>query len=128
MWYQATRPPMRRMTAIDYALRANKWPTDKIPAKDLEVDPRTIRRDIEFMRSQYHAPIGFDLVHRGHIYTVQTFRLSFPQLSPGDLLALFLAERMMRQLRGTPFEPGLRQAIVKLAEMLPDGVMRVCRT
>jgi predicted DNA-binding transcriptional regulator YafY len=28
----------------------------------------------------------------------------------------------MRQFRGTPFEPDLRQAIVKLSEMLPDGV------
>jgi predicted DNA-binding transcriptional regulator YafY len=35
---------------------------------------------------------------------------------------VFLAERMMHQFRGTPFEPDLRQAIVKLGEMLPDGV------
>jgi hypothetical protein len=28
-------------------------------------------------------------------------------LSQGELLALFLAERMMRQFRGTPFDPDL---------------------
>jgi predicted DNA-binding transcriptional regulator YafY len=38
------------------------------------------------------------------------------------LLALYLSERLMRQFRGTPFEPDLRQAIAKLGDMLPDGV------
>jgi hypothetical protein len=43
-------------------------------------------------------------------------------MSPGELPALFLAERTMKQVRGTSFEPDLRQAIVKLGEMLPEGV------
>jgi hypothetical protein len=35
------------MQAIDQALQARKWPTDKTLATDLEGDPRTIRRDLE---------------------------------------------------------------------------------
>jgi HTH domain len=46
-------------------LRANKWPTDKTLAEILEVDPRTIRRDLEYMREQLHAPIEFDRVRGG---------------------------------------------------------------
>jgi predicted DNA-binding transcriptional regulator YafY len=60
MRYPGTRPLVRRMQAIDQALRARKWPTDKTLAKDLEVDPRTIRRDLEFMRDEHHAPIAFE--------------------------------------------------------------------
>jgi predicted DNA-binding transcriptional regulator YafY len=45
-----SRPLVRRMQAIDQALRARKRPTDKTLANYLEVDPRTIRRDLEFMR------------------------------------------------------------------------------
>ena len=52
MRYHATRPFMRRVQAIDHALRTNKWPTDKSLAADLEVDPRTIRHDLEFMRDE----------------------------------------------------------------------------
>ena len=74
------------------------------------------------MREQLNAPIAFDKAHRGHYYTEPTFRLSLPQLKQGELIALFLAERMMHQFRGTPFEPDLRQAISKLGDMLPDGV------
>jgi predicted DNA-binding transcriptional regulator YafY len=60
------------MQAIDQALRARKWPTDKTLAKDLEVDPRTIRRDLEFMRNEHHAPIAFDRVRRGYHYMEST--------------------------------------------------------
>jgi predicted DNA-binding transcriptional regulator YafY len=77
----------------------------------LEVDARTIRRDLEYMRDQLHTPIGFDRVERGFFYTERTFRLAFPQLSQGELVALFLAERMMHQFRGTSFEPDLRQGL-----------------
>ena len=48
---------MRRMKAIDQALRAGKWPTDMSLGASLEVDPRTIRRDVEYMRGQHHATI-----------------------------------------------------------------------
>jgi DeoR/GlpR family transcriptional regulator of sugar metabolism len=53
MRHAGTRPLVRRMQAIDQALRARKWPTDKTLARDLEVDPRTIRRDLEFMRDEH---------------------------------------------------------------------------
>ena len=40
-------------------------------------------------------------------------------MSQGEMLALSLSERMMRQFSGTPFEEDLRQAIVRLGEMKP---------
>ena len=43
-------------------------------------------------------------------------------MSEGELVALYLAERLIQQLRGTPFEADLRRAIAKLGTMLPDGV------
>jgi predicted DNA-binding transcriptional regulator YafY len=122
MRYHATRPPLRRMKVIDQALRAGRWPTDKSLAAELEADPRTIRRDLEFMRNQLQAPIKFSRARRGYYYSEQTYRLPFLQLSEGELISLFLAERMMQQFRGTPFEADLRRAIAKLDEMLPDGV------
>ena len=119
MRYPATRPPIRRLKGIDLDLRARNWPTDKTLASALEVDPRTIRRDLEFLRGQCNAPIEFDRVQGSYYSTEPTFRLTLPQLSHGELIALFLTERMTRQYRGAPFEPDLRQAITRLGEMLP---------
>jgi predicted DNA-binding transcriptional regulator YafY len=114
MRYHATPPPLKRMKVIDQALRAGRWPTDKSLAAELEADPRTIRRDLEFMRDQLQAPIKFSRAQRGYYYTDDTYRLPFLQLSEGELISLFLAERMMQQFRGTPFEPDLRRAVVPL--------------
>jgi predicted DNA-binding transcriptional regulator YafY len=120
--YQAARPPLRRLMAIDQAVRALDWPNASSLARRLEVNPRTIRRDITFLRNQLRAPIAFDAVQNGYYYTEPSFRLPYFQLAQGELVALYLAERLMRQLEGTPFESDLRQAIAKLDTMLPDGV------
>ena len=47
MRYRVTRAPILRMKRFDQELRARNWPTDKTLAVALEVDPRTIRRDLE---------------------------------------------------------------------------------
>ncbi len=122
MRYHAARLPLKRMMEIDQALRARKWPTDKSLARALEVNPRTIRRDLTYMRDQLHAPIAFDRDRRGYCYSEPTYRLPFFQLTHGELVSLFLAEQMMRQFRGTPFEPDIKSAIEKLGQMLPDKV------
>jgi hypothetical protein len=83
---------------------------------------RTIRRDIDYLRDQLNVPIEFDSVRNGYHDTEPTYRLPFPQLTQGEMLSLYLSERMMRQFRGTPFERDLRQTISKLSELLPDGV------
>ena len=43
-------------------------------------------------------------------------------MSEGELLALYLAERLLRTLEGTPFEQDLRGAITKSGDMLPEGI------
>jgi predicted DNA-binding transcriptional regulator YafY len=122
MRYHATRPLMRRMQEIDRALRAGRWPTAKSLAKELNVDPRTIRRDLEFMRDERNAPVEYNRVRRGYFYAEPTYQLPLVQMTEGELLGLYLSERMLRQFHGTPFEPDVRQAIAKLADMLPDNV------
>jgi predicted DNA-binding transcriptional regulator YafY len=122
MLYHHARPPLARIMTIDRALRARAWPNTRTLADEIRVDRRTIRRDIDYMRDQLNAPIEFDCVRNGYYYTEPTFCLPFPQLTQGEMLSLYLSERMMRQFRGTPFERDLRQAIKKLSELLPDRV------
>src|SRR5262245_23061040 len=120
--YLAARPPLRRIMVIDHAMRANRWPNTERLAEELDVTVRTVRRDIAYLRYQLRAPIRFDPVQNGYHYSEPSFRLPFLQLSQGELIALYLAERLLRQLEGTPFEANLRQAIEKVSTMLADGV------
>jgi proteasome accessory factor B len=118
----ASRPPLARILAIDQSVRAGDWPNARTLARQLEVSPRTIRRDITYLRDQLRAPIEFDPSRNGYYYAEPSFRLPHFQVTEGELMALLLAERVMRQYRGTPFERDLHRAFAKLAEMLPEAV------
>jgi predicted DNA-binding transcriptional regulator YafY len=108
--------------AIDQAVRAGGWPNASTLAARLEVDPRTIRRDITYMRDQLGAPLRYDPTRNGYAYAEPAFRLAYFPVTEGELVAVMLAHRILRQYRGTPFEHDLRRAFDKLARMLPDGV------
>ena len=61
-----SRPPERRVQAIDRALRGGKWPTVLGLAVDLGVDPRTIR-------FQVFAPL------RSYVFVAQLAKSAYNQ-------------------------------------------------
>ena len=46
----ASRPALRRLLVLDGMLRANRYPNARSAAAELEVNSRTIHRDLEFLR------------------------------------------------------------------------------
>ncbi len=64
----------------------------------------------------------FDRDRNGYFYTNPSWRIPLPQLSEGELLALFLAERLLHQYRGTPFAADISRVFQKITAMLPDSV------
>jgi predicted DNA-binding transcriptional regulator YafY len=115
----ASRPPLARLAVIDQAVRAGDWPNARTLARRLEVHPRTIQRDLEFLRDRLGAPLEFDPVRNGYRYTQPDYRLPFVRLPEGELVALFLAGRVLSQYSGTPFEADLRRAYERLTALLP---------
>jgi predicted DNA-binding transcriptional regulator YafY len=118
----ATRPPLERIAAIDRAVRAGEYPNVRTIAGRLEVGRRTVLRDVEFMRERLGAPLAFDPARGGYHYTDPAYRLPYLTLSEGELLALFLAERVLQQHRGTPYAADLARAFKKVTAGLTDRV------
>jgi proteasome accessory factor B len=116
----SSRPPMARIMRIDQAVRAGTWPNATTLAEALEVTPKTVRRDITYMRDQLLAPLEYDPARFGYFYRDPSFRLPYFQVTEGELVALLLAERILRQYRGTPFEADLRRAFARVTEALTD--------
>lgn len=116
------RPALVRMAKIDAEIRAGRRPNATTLAKLLEVNPRTIQRDLGCLRDQLGAPIDYDIHRRGFFYTDATYRLALPQISEGECLALFLAERLLQQYRGLPCTADLRRLFQKITTLLPDGI------
>lgn len=59
-------PPLARVQHIAAALNTKKRVTAESLADELEVSPRTITRDFEFMRSQLNLPVESDSF--GHFF------------------------------------------------------------
>src|SRR5947207_960587 len=119
---QASRPPLRRLVTVDRRIRGGDYPNARTLAGELEVHPRTVLRDLEFLRNSLGAPLEYDARQHGYYYSLPDYALPFLRLSEGELVALFLAERLMQTYRGTPYAADLATAFRKLTAQLPDEV------
>ena len=118
----ASRPPFRRLFRVDHLIRAGSYPNATTMAADLEVHPRTIHRDLDFLRDSWGAPLEYCPQHHGFFYRDSDYAVPLLRLSEGELVALCLAERVMQQYRGTPYEHDLATAFRKLTSHLPEQV------
>jgi predicted DNA-binding transcriptional regulator YafY len=116
------RPPMDRMLRIHQAVNAGKYPTANTLAKELEVSAKSIQRDLEFMRDRLKMPLHYDWYRNGWHYTEEVSAFPSLQITEGEVVALVMAEKALKQYRGTSFEKPLLSAIRKMEESLPDTI------
>jgi proteasome accessory factor B len=91
-----------RHVDIDRRIRSEEFPSAPELAADWEVDERTIKRDIEFMRDRLHAPIKYDRKRRGYFYSEPHWSMPAISMREGELVALLLARRALEQYDGLP--------------------------
>jgi predicted DNA-binding transcriptional regulator YafY len=112
----------RRLFLIDEIIRQGGYPnTDKI-AGIAEVDPRTIQRDIEYLRDMLNAPIEYSAARRGYFYAEPNFYLKSVPLTEGELFSIALFDQLLEQYRNTPLEKSLREVFKKIVGSLPENV------
>ena len=119
-----TRPPMERMWRIHQKLSEGVRPNCQGLSVDLEVSPKTVMRDIEFMRDRLGLPLEYDAVRHGFFYTAPVRDFPMMKVSQGEVAALLLAQKSLEQFRGTTFERPLTAAFRKLSHSF-GGEMEV---
>lgn len=107
---------------IHKVVGAGDFPNCKTLARDIEVTPKTIQRDITFMRYQLGLPLEYDALRHGYHYTQEVQEFPLLHLSRNDLVALFLARHALEPLRGTGLERMLAASFSKIAEACPGEV------
>jgi len=117
-----SRPPLERMLRIHQLIQAGKFPNATSLARETEVSPKTILRDIEFMRDRLNLPVAFAASRNGYRYTAEVSGFPTMQITEGEIFALVVAEKALQQYRGTSFEKPLLSAIKKMEQALPDTI------
>ena len=110
------------MLRIHQALQAGGFPNATTLARAIEVSPKTIQRDLEFMRDRLNLPVTYDASHKGYAYTGEVNAFPTMQITEGEIFALVVAEKALQQYRGTSFEKPLLSAIKKMESALPDTI------
>jgi len=103
---------------IERQIRRGGRCTSRSLADDLEVDPRTIRRYISFLKDELGAPIQWDPIDQRYELTDQTWTMPNVHLSDGELVALAVASRSLAACAPMPFSARLEELLVKLLDAL----------
>lgn len=116
------RPAAYRLWRIHLEIKAGKYPNTRQLARTLEVSPRTIERDIAYLRDLFQAPLHFDPTRRGYTYTESSFEIPPLELREGEVAALAVAARLLAQDLQTPIAPVAERALQRLISLLPGKV------
>jgi predicted DNA-binding transcriptional regulator YafY len=117
-----SRVAMWRVLEIHKFVQTGRHPNCSTLAAEIEVTPKTIQRDITFMRDQLDLPLEYDQLKHGYYYTRPVHEFPMLHLSRNDLVALFLARHALEPLRGTRLERMLSESFSKIAEACPGEI------
>jgi predicted DNA-binding transcriptional regulator YafY len=117
-----SRPPLERMMRLHNRINAGDFPNCRKMAAQLEVSAKTIQRDIDFMRDRLGLPIEYDQLHFGFYYTEPVTGFPSIEITEGELVALFVAQKALEQYKRTPFEVQLAVAFDKISGALREKI------
>lgn len=105
---------------IERQIRVGLGCTCKSLGRDLDVNPRTVRRHIVFLRDELGAPIEFDPIDQTYVMTNKTWTMPNVHLSVAELESLAIAARSMSAVMPAPFNESLEKLLAKLLDALPE--------
>jgi predicted DNA-binding transcriptional regulator YafY len=115
-----SRLPLERVMRIHHLLQNKQFPNCPSLAREFEVVPRTIKRDIEFMKVRMRLPIGYDSKRYGYFYTEPVEHFPHFDVTEGELFSLVVAYKAVALFQRTPFKAPLETAFQKLAGQRHD--------
>ena len=114
----------KRLNAIDAEIRSQKYPSQEELAKLLDVDIRSIARDISFMKKSLHAPIKYSRAKKGYFYDKEfNFTPSTSALNDDESLSILLSNKICHQfLFDTVLYERIRSGMESLHSKLSQNI------
>lgn len=113
----------QRLINVYEAIRTGAHPNANQLARALGVAPRTVKRDIEYLRDSRGVGIGYDAVKHGYYLTDPEGTFPGGPFSEAEILSLFVARQALSAHQGTAMERILSEGFRRLESRL-DGHQR----
>src|SRR4051812_36689301 len=117
-----TQPQLTRLHGLVQRIQKGDYPSQKILAAEWEKNPRTIQRDMDFIRDVWGLPLEYDRQRYGFYFSAPVANFPMIPISESELVSVFIAQKALTQYHGTPFEQPLRSAFEKLASSLQGEI------
>ena len=122
----ASRPQYYRIKRIVDMVREGSaegyLPSRSDFRRELEVSPRTLARDLDFLRDEERVPIEYDARAYGYRLTDETYRLPPVRLSRKEAFSFALVRKLLAIFEGTPLDMDMRSVLAKIAESLEGEI------
>jgi len=102
---------MQRVFGI---IKHTHFPSRERLATEIEVTTKTVQRDLDFMRDRMGLPIAYSRRERGYYFSEDVNDFPLLQITEAEIVSVFIAQKVLAQYQGTPFEAPLRSAFDKL--------------
>jgi proteasome accessory factor B len=114
-------PAIERMQQIHTLIENGEYPNCVTLAREFEMSVRTLKRNIDFMKTRMRLPIAFDLKRNGYYYTRPVPEFPKVPISEADVWAMFVAKKAIEQYRGTPLQRMLEVTFRKVIGQLDQS-------
>jgi len=116
---------LERFYKIDRLLKERKSVSFEALQDALEVSPATLKRDLEYMRERFNAPIEWDRQSRGYCFgkarTGQRYELPGLWFTAEEAYALLTMQSLLANLQPGLLEPHIKAMKERLAAVLGTG-------
>jgi len=119
---EGTRRPLERVLRIHERVNRGDFPNCNTIAGELEVNRKTILRDVAFMRDELDLPLEYDEKRHGYHYTRPVNQFPLLKTTAEDLVAIILARNAVDPLRGSAMEATLRSGFQRILATMKDEV------
>ena len=117
-----TQPQLTRLHGLIQRIQKGDYPNATILGREWEKSPRTIHRDLDFIRDIWGLPLKYDSQRYGFYFSGSVANFPMVPISESELVSVFVAQKALTQYHGTPFEEPLRTAFEKLASSLKGEI------
>ena len=109
-----------RLTHFVAMLKENRYPNHPALVREMQkldiagaysITPKTLQRDVAFLRGDYNAPIAYDYRRRGYYLMDQTWTWDIPQLNDSDLDNAIIAAHLAESIMPNPLGSEARKTV-----------------